>query len=74
LHELRPVFSSVRQLHEITGVPVLGVVNMTWLQRHRAFARRRTLVYASMILALMAIAFVMLAVQEQAAHFVQRFV
>lgn len=74
LHELRPVFSSVRQLHEVTGIPVLGVVNMTWLARHRAFARRRTLVYASMILALVAIAVVMLVVQETAAHFVQRFV
>lgn len=47
LHQLRPVFGSVRQLNEITGLPVLGVVSMTWLEKHKALQRHGALVYAA---------------------------
>lgn len=46
LHELKPVFANVRQLNEITGLPVLGLVSMTWLERHQAQQRRAAIVYA----------------------------
>src|SRR5207237_564358 len=39
MHQLRPVFVSARQLTEVTRLPVLGVVRMTWLERHKALAR-----------------------------------
>ena len=39
LHQLNPVFHDARTLREISGRPVLGVVSMTWLDRHR-MARR----------------------------------
>jgi len=46
MHQLRPVFVSARQLTELTQLPVLGVVSMTWLERHKAQARaRRTSVF-----------------------------
>ena len=35
LYQLKPVFSSPRQLSEVTGLPVLGAVNMIWLGRYR---------------------------------------
>lgn len=40
LNMLRPVFSGVRQLSEMTGLPVLGAVSMTWIERHDARVRR----------------------------------
>jgi polysaccharide chain length determinant protein (PEP-CTERM system associated) len=39
IHQLNPVFHDARSLHSVTGRPVLGVVSMTWLERHR-IARR----------------------------------
>jgi polysaccharide chain length determinant protein (PEP-CTERM system associated) len=74
LHEMRPVFSSSRQLQEITGLPVLGIVSMTWLARHQALARRRVWVYSSLAASLVLLAVVMLAVESSASRFVQRFI
>lgn len=39
LHLLRPVIFDVRKLHEVIGLPVLGAVSATWLNRD--VARRR---------------------------------
>jgi hypothetical protein len=39
LAQLRPVFFDRRQLSEVTGVPVLGSINMIWVPRQR-FRRR----------------------------------
>lgn len=35
MHMWKPVFHSSRALNEITGLPVLGVVSMTWLDRYK---------------------------------------
>ena len=40
LAKLNPVFDSVRNLQAVTGLPVIGVVSATWLDRRHA--RRRT--------------------------------
>jgi polysaccharide chain length determinant protein (PEP-CTERM system associated) len=46
LHQLRPVFTSPRQLSDLTQLPVLGSVSMTWLERHRAVGRRAVWAYS----------------------------
>ena len=39
IHQLNPVFHDARSLRNITGRPVLGVVSMTWLERHKGSRR-----------------------------------
>jgi polysaccharide chain length determinant protein (PEP-CTERM system associated) len=46
MHQLRPVFTSPRQLTEATQLPVLGSVSMTWVERHRAATRRAVWAYS----------------------------
>ena len=46
MHQLRPVFTSTRQLTELTQLPVLGSVSMTWLERHKAAGRRAIWTYS----------------------------
>jgi len=66
LHQLKPVFSSTRQLGEITGLPVLGLVNMIFLGRHQAMARRGAVAYAFIGILLVMAGAVMLAIQSNA--------
>jgi polysaccharide chain length determinant protein (PEP-CTERM system associated) len=46
LHWLRPVFNNVRLLNEITGLPVLGSISMTWLDKYKAERRMHKLAFA----------------------------
>lgn len=46
LHQLKPVFTSSRLLNEVTGLPVLGTVSMTWVDRYAGQMRRAYAVYA----------------------------
>jgi polysaccharide chain length determinant protein (PEP-CTERM system associated) len=66
LHRMRPVFNSARELNEITGLPVLGVVNMTRLEKQRARARGRALLYAATASLLMPVTAIVLLTQSQA--------
>jgi polysaccharide chain length determinant protein (PEP-CTERM system associated) len=68
---LRPVYGSVRTLREITGLPVLGEVSMTWLERHEAWRRRSTLRLAGSFLVLMVIFGVFLVTQRYLANAVR---
>ena len=36
LHLLKPTFHSGKALSAVTGLPVLGIVSMTWIERYRA--------------------------------------
>jgi polysaccharide chain length determinant protein (PEP-CTERM system associated) len=65
LHVLRPVYLNARQLNGITGLPVLGVVSMLWLDKHRVEEKRQTLVYAGAAAALLCVAAVILTFQVQ---------
>jgi polysaccharide chain length determinant protein (PEP-CTERM system associated) len=56
LNMIRPVFSSSRQLNEVTGLPVLGVVSMTWIERYEARAKRNVLSFSGAAAALIALA------------------
>ena len=40
LYQLKPVFDTARQLGAVTGLPVLGVVSMTWLEKQNLQKRR----------------------------------
>ena len=46
IHQLRPVFTSSRVLNEVTGLPVLGVVSETWLDKHRLRRRAELVRYS----------------------------
>lgn len=69
LHQLRPVFSDTRQLMELTQLPVLGSVSMTWPERHRARARRAVWAYAVGTVLLVALAIVTLLTDDVASQF-----
>jgi polysaccharide chain length determinant protein (PEP-CTERM system associated) len=69
MHQLRPVFSSARQLTELTQLPVLGVVSMTWLERHQAMARHAVWVYSMAVAVLIAVATMMLLTETATSHF-----
>jgi polysaccharide chain length determinant protein (PEP-CTERM system associated) len=74
LHQLRPVFSSTRQLMEFTQLPVLGSVSMTWPERHRASARRAVWRYALGATTLLLLAVVVLLTDDITSQFLHRFV
>ena len=74
LHQLRPVFSSTRQLMELTQLPVLGSVSMTWPERHRAIARRAIWRYALGATTLVLLAVVVLLTDDFTSQFLHRFV
>jgi polysaccharide chain length determinant protein (PEP-CTERM system associated) len=60
MHTLRPVFTSVRELGEITGVTVLGVVSMVWLDHHSRERRNTYLRYAAALAGLVVMGVVVL--------------
>ncbi|MBX3703180.1 MAG: hypothetical protein KF822_05350 [Steroidobacteraceae bacterium] len=46
LSKTRPVFNHGRTLAELTGLPVIGVVSLAWVERHRAVLRMDYLRFA----------------------------
>lgn len=74
LNVMRPVFSGARRLSEITGLPVLGTVSMTWIERYQLAARRNAIALAAVGFALIALAGVFLFVQRPLVNVVQSWV
>ena len=70
MNELRPVFYSGRQLGELTNVPVLGIVGMTWPDRHKARQRRAVWAYSAATAALVLLAVITLLMQTATSHFI----
>jgi polysaccharide chain length determinant protein (PEP-CTERM system associated) len=70
MHQLRPVFTSQRQLSELTQLPVLGSVSMTWLERHKAEGRRAIWAYSVTAAALVFIALIAFATEDMAARLI----
>jgi hypothetical protein len=60
LHQLRPVYTSSRSLSESTGLPVLGAISMTWLEKHHSELRRSYLRYSVALVGLFVVAVVVL--------------
>jgi hypothetical protein len=48
MHMLRPVFSSARSIAELTGLPVLGAVSRTWLEKQKLALRNGFLRYSAL--------------------------
>jgi polysaccharide chain length determinant protein (PEP-CTERM system associated) len=65
LHMLNPVFSSARQLGDITSMPVLGVVSMTWLDRQKLLARGGRFAYASVGVLLLVLSVAVVVTQSE---------
>ncbi|MBV9696494.1 MAG: hypothetical protein JO005_06145, partial [Gammaproteobacteria bacterium] len=63
MHQLRPVFTSARQLMELTQLPVLGSVSMTWLERHKAQGRRAIWAYSAVVGILVTLTLILVSVQ-----------
>jgi hypothetical protein len=68
LHQLRPVFTSPRQLTDATQLPVLGYVSMTWVERHRAAGRRALWVYSFGAVLLIVVAVVTFLTDDLTSH------
>ncbi len=64
LNMVRPVFAGSRQLNEITGLPVLGVVSMTWIERYDVQARKNALVFSAAAVALVMLGGIFMLVQN----------
>ena len=71
LNMLRPVFGSVRQLSELTGLPVLGAVSMTWIERHDARMRRSVMHITVAVLGLVVLFAVFIGIQKPLVRIVQ---
>ncbi len=74
LHQLRPVFTSARQLTELTQLPVLGSVSMTWVERHKASARRAVWAYSGGAMALVLVGVLTLLTEDVTAQFLHRWI
>lgn len=64
MHLLRPVFATGRSLADMTGLPVLGTVTRSWVEKYRAQLRRGLLRYAAASAALFVVFIIVVAVQE----------
>jgi polysaccharide chain length determinant protein (PEP-CTERM system associated) len=74
LNLLRPAFGSVQHLHEMTGLPVLGAVSMTWIERYEAQMRRSALRLAGATLGMVLLCGVFIATQRYLANAVRAWV
>jgi len=72
LCKLRPVFNHGRTLAEVTGLPVIGVVSLAWVERHRAMLRRDYLRYSVAAALLLTVSVVVALIHEPGARLVQR--
>ena len=64
MNQLRPTFSSARQLAERTQISVLGIVSMTWMEQHKARERRAMWACGAVAAALVLIAVIVLLTQS----------
>ena len=69
MHQLRPVFTSPRQLTDATQLPVLGSVSMTWVERHREAGRRALWAYSFGAALLILLAIVTFLTDDFTSHF-----
>jgi len=72
MHMMRPVFATSRSLADMTGLPVLGSVTRSWVEKYRAQLRRGVLRY-SFASGLLFVAFIVVViVREPGARFLRQ--
>lgn len=64
MHMLRPVFATSRSLADLTGLPVLGTVTRSWVEKYRAQLRSGLMRY-SIASALLFVVFILVVVVQQ---------
>jgi polysaccharide chain length determinant protein (PEP-CTERM system associated) len=74
LHQMRPVFHNSRSLAELTGLPVLGVVSLAFLERQRAELRQDYLRYSGAVALLVVATLAVLMVSDPGARAIQRLI
>jgi polysaccharide chain length determinant protein (PEP-CTERM system associated) len=72
MHQVKPVFSSARNLADLTGLPVLGAVSRTWLEKQRAEMRGGLMRYAAVSGLLLALFVVVVSVQQPASRLLRQ--
>jgi polysaccharide chain length determinant protein (PEP-CTERM system associated) len=73
LHLVRPVFSSERALAEGTGLPVIGVVTRTWVEKYGADLRRGLMRYGIAAGLLLVTFVVVVAVQDPGSRILRHY-
>ena len=66
------MFDDVNDLRESTGLPVLGAVSMTWIERHRAERRGELISYFAMCAMLLSIFVVAFLFREPGGNLVRQ--
>ena len=74
LNLLRPAFGSAQRLRERTGLPVLGAVSMTWIERHQIQVRHSALHVAGAIAGMVLVCGVFIVTQRHLASAVRAWV
>ena len=72
MHMLRPVFASSRSLGEMTGLPVLGTVTRSWVEKYRAQLHKGLLRYAIASALLFVVFIVVVAAQQPASRLLRQ--
>jgi polysaccharide chain length determinant protein (PEP-CTERM system associated) len=72
LNQWKPVFSNGRSLSEVTGLPLLGVVSFTWLNRRKNELRRSYAMYAMAFGALLLMFIVAALFNDSGAHLMRQ--
>jgi polysaccharide chain length determinant protein (PEP-CTERM system associated) len=72
LQHLRPVFHNTRTLADVTGLPVLGAVSMTFIDQKRIESRLRKIAFGGAAAALVVVFFGVVVFQSAGARLMQR--
>lgn len=72
MHMMRPVFSTSRSLADMTGLPVLGSVTRSWVEKYQAQLRRGLLRYSVAAAALFVVFIVVVVVQQPASRLLRQ--
>lgn len=72
MHQIKPVFANSRVLAEMTGLPVLGTVTRTWIERQQAAMKAGLLRYSAVSVLLFVAFVVALVVQKPASELMRQ--
>lgn len=72
MHMLRPVFSTSRSLADMTGLPVLGSVTRSWVEKYQAQLRHGLVRYSVAAAALFVVFIAVVVVQGPASRFLRQ--